>query len=76
MKAKIFSACMLAGLVCGIGCSRGEVAAKVPPVRIEETSDVNLLTVAHPQQFPLVSVVTQATRDELSVNGGVAPDVN
>ncbi len=76
MKCWLVSGLLLAALFAVAGCSRGEVAAKAPPVKIEETSDVNLLTVAHPQRFALVSVATRQMHDELNVNGVVAPDVN
>jgi cobalt-zinc-cadmium efflux system membrane fusion protein len=76
VKRKVLSSFLAAALLLAVGCSRGEVAAKAPPVKVEETSDVNLLTVTHPEQFTVVRVGTRAVRDELNVNGAVAPDVN
>jgi cobalt-zinc-cadmium efflux system membrane fusion protein len=43
---------------------------------VEEVGDLNLVTVAHPEQFPLVTVEMRKMREELRVNGVVAPDVN
>ena len=76
MKRTFVFGLALASLLAGIGCSHGEVAAKAPPVKVEETSDVNLLTVSHPEQFALVRVATRALHDKLDVNGVVAPDIN
>ena len=76
MKHIFLYGLVLTALAADIGCSHGEVAAKTPPAKVEETSDVNLLRVAHPQHFSLVRVVTREMRDQLNVNGTVAPDVN
>lgn len=61
------------------GCSRDSklnARANGAPVRVEEAGDLNLVTVAHPEQFPLVTVEMRKMREELRVNGVVAPDVN
>ncbi|HKT70340.1 MAG TPA: efflux RND transporter periplasmic adaptor subunit [Terriglobales bacterium] len=76
VKRNLIFGLVLAAVTADFGCSRGEVAAKAPPVKVEEVSDVNLLTVAHPEQFALVNVATRQMRDQLNVNGAVAPDVN
>lgn len=76
MKRNLIFSLVLAAVASGFGCSRSEVSAKAPPVKVEEVSDVNLLTVAHPEQFALVNVATRQMRDQLNVNGVVAPDVN
>lgn len=60
-------------------CSRDSklnARANGAPVRVEEAGDLNLVTVAHPEQFPLVTVEMRKMREELRVNGVVAPDVN
>ena len=76
MKSNLISGLVLLALAAGCGCSRGDVSAKAPPVKVEEISDVNLLTVAHPEQFALVAVGRRQMHDQLNVNGAVAPDVN
>ena len=76
VKCNLISGLVLLALAAGFGCSRSEVSAKAPLVKVEEVSDVNLLTVAHPEQFALVAVGTRQMHDELNVNGVVAADVN
>jgi len=76
--AYIFVLALLAAWM-NAGCSRNSTAnANNPekPVVVEETSDASLVTVAHPEQFPLVRVEARSLRPELKVNGVVAPDVN
>lgn len=45
-------------------------------VKVAEVSDSSLVTVAHPEQFPVVPVATQAVPDRLSGTCVVSPDVN
>jgi len=76
--AYIFSAALLAAGMSA-GCSRSSTAdprSAEKPVVVEENADANLVTVAHPEQFPLVRVEARKLRQELKVNGVVAPDVN
>jgi cobalt-zinc-cadmium efflux system membrane fusion protein len=63
------------------GCSReSKVNAGAPnkteAVKVDESPDVNVIKVDHPEQFPLVSVQTRATANELQTNGVVSPDVS
>jgi cobalt-zinc-cadmium efflux system membrane fusion protein len=44
--------------------------------RVEEVSDSSLLQVAHPEEFALVQVTSQAVSDRLSGTCVVSPDVN
>ena len=44
--------------------------------KIVEASDVNVIQVPHPEQFPLVSVDLREGVDELKVTGAVSPDVS
>ncbi|HXC25258.1 MAG TPA: efflux RND transporter periplasmic adaptor subunit, partial [Gemmatimonadaceae bacterium] len=45
-------------------------------VRITELSDTDLMTIPHPEQFPLVAARNQDVADHLRVTGVVSPDVN
>jgi cobalt-zinc-cadmium efflux system membrane fusion protein len=61
------------------GCSRvhGDDAAEAPPpAQVIPGTDVSLLTVDHPGQYPLVAAVSRSTTSELVVTGTVAPDVS
>jgi len=70
-------ALVLSCLLAGASCSRTHAQDTVaPPVTVEEATDANIVTVAHPEQFPLVAVGTLDTRAELPVTGVVAPDVS
>ena len=67
-------------VLTGAACSRETKADSNPAsaenVKVEQASDVNVIKIAHPEQFPLVPVQMRATSDELKVNGVVSPDVN
>lgn len=47
-----------------------------PPAKVEKEQDVNLLTVDHPDQFPLVKATEYLAAPTLSVTGTVNPDIN
>ena len=60
------------------GCSRahGDPAAEAPPpAKVIPDVDVNLLTVDHPEQFPLSPATEHTTTSRLVVTGAVAPDI-
>src|SRR5258708_35144135 len=62
-----------------VACSRDAAARPdslaVQP-RVEELTDSSHFKVAHPERFPLVSVVSRAVPDRLSGTCVVSPDVN
>jgi cobalt-zinc-cadmium efflux system membrane fusion protein len=61
------------------GCSRvhGDDAAEAPPpANVVPGADLSLLTVDHPEQYPLAAAVSRSTTSELVVTGIVAPDVS
>src|SRR5579863_2675208 len=60
-------------------CSRahGDQSAESPPAaRVIPGTDVNLLTVDRPEQYPLVAATAKASASELVVTGVVNPDVS
>jgi cobalt-zinc-cadmium efflux system membrane fusion protein len=61
-----------------VGC--GENANSKPNAASTNTAaepaDPDLISVEHPERFPLVEVETRKIADELHMNGVVAPDVN
>lgn len=67
-------------LLLGVsGCSRahGDPAAEAPPpADVVSGGDVSLLTVDHPEQYPVVAAVERASASELVVTGTVSPDVS
>ncbi len=61
------------------GCSRahGDPAAEAPPpADVVPGVDVSLLTVDHPEQYPVTAAVERASASELVVTGTVSPDVS
>lgn len=73
----ILVVCLLAAVITG--CSRDSNAnakASDPQGPVQELGDPNLVTLAHPEQFPLVEAETRKVANELNVNGVVTPDVN
>jgi len=51
-------------------------AGAPPPVKVQTEHDLGLLTVDHPEQFPLVIAEEYLAAPTLSVTGSVAPDVS
>ena len=72
------SAMLLAALFGG--CSSKEkanpAAEAPPPARVEHDGDVNLVTVDHPEQFPLATAFERDATSELNVTGVVSADVS
>jgi cobalt-zinc-cadmium efflux system membrane fusion protein len=60
------------------GCRQPRVDAAAeapPPAQVVPGPDVSLLTVDHPEQYPLATAVARATFSELVVTGTVNPDI-
>jgi len=57
-------------------CSGQGAKATTATTTVETNSDPNLLSIDHPEQFPLVSVETRKIADILRVNGVVSPDIS
>jgi len=75
-------ACFIAAVsVCGLflaGCG-GRAApgdGAPPPPKVEQETDVSLLQVEHPEQFPLVKAGESLQAPSLTVTGVVSPDVS
>jgi len=75
-------ACFIATVsVCGLflaGCG-GKAAlgdGTPPPPKVEQETDVSLLQVEHPEQFPLVKAGESLHAPSLTVTGVVSPDVS
>ncbi len=68
-----FSVCLAA---CGGKTHDPGNAGAPPPVKVEKEQDVSLLTVDHPDQFPLVKATEILAAPTLSVTGTVNPDIS
>jgi membrane fusion protein, heavy metal efflux system len=66
--------------ILGVGCSsnsKQDAAAEAPPsVSAVQEQDSSVVTVEHPERFPLVATVEHAAASSLQVTGSVAPDVS
>jgi membrane fusion protein, heavy metal efflux system len=63
--------------VGGCGRAHGDPAAEAPPpADVVPGVDVSLLTVDHPEQYPVAAAVERASASELVVTGTVSPDVS
>jgi membrane fusion protein, heavy metal efflux system len=51
-------------------------AGAPPPAKVEKEQDVSLLTVDHPEQFPLVKATEYLAPPTLNVTGTVNPDIS
>src|SRR5277367_3063795 len=66
----------LAGFTAGCGEGKGDPKAEAPPAaKVENEQDVNVVTVDHPEQFPLFTAIEHAATTQLIATGVVSPDV-
>ncbi len=63
------------GILSGCG-DQTKVDAKSPDTRIEPAPDINLVTIPNPEKFPLATVQSRKSVNELSANGVISPDVS
>src|ERR1700730_4608161 len=67
----------LAVLLAGCGVSKADPKAEAPPpVTVEREQDANLVTVEHPERFPLVMAVEYISTSQLVTTGAISPDVS
>ena len=79
--ARGMTGCALVALALAMaGCrAKGQPDPKAeapPPAQIENETDVNLVKVDHPEQFPLATAELRETTPELQVTGVVSVDVS
>ena len=70
---------LLPALAALAGCSKvhaDQDAEEPPPARVVPGADISLLTVDHPEQYPLAAATAKASASELVVTGVVNPDVS
>jgi cobalt-zinc-cadmium efflux system membrane fusion protein len=74
-----FAFISLLALIPLTGCSsaHGNQAAEAPPsAQVIPFADVNLFSVDHPEQYPLVAAAARAATPQLVVTGVVSPDIS
>jgi len=70
----LLSACTVVEAGCGGKAASGSGAP--PQAKVEQETDVSLLQVEHPEQFPLVQAAESMQAPSLTVTGVVSPDVS
>jgi cobalt-zinc-cadmium efflux system membrane fusion protein len=83
VKMKIFEFPLLAISIASVlalgGCGKGagDVSAQEapPPAQVVPGPDAALITVEHPEQYPLATATTFASTSTLAVTGTVNPDI-
>jgi cobalt-zinc-cadmium efflux system membrane fusion protein len=68
------SVCAVMQAGCGGKAAPGDGAP--PPPKVEQETDVSLLRVEHPEQYPVVKAVESLQTPSLTVTGVVSPDVS
>jgi cobalt-zinc-cadmium efflux system membrane fusion protein len=64
-------------LFAGCGGSKADPKAEAPPpATVEHEQDANLVTVDHPEQFPLAPAVEYISTTQLVANGAISPDIS
>src|SRR5579863_1906613 len=76
----LLGASSLSALLCALsGCEHSSAKAAsndTPPPTVEAVADINVVSVAKPEQFSLVKVIGRSEADQLVANGVVAADVS
>jgi membrane fusion protein, heavy metal efflux system len=76
-QSVVIAATLGLGILSGCGGQKHDQAGQAPPpAQVEEDGGVNLITVDHPNLFPLATATQYASASTLNVTGTVAPDVS
>lgn len=75
--SKLFAFTCLCAALAGCGDSKGDPKAEAPPpAKVEREQDVNVISVDHPDQFPLATAEEHRATSQLPATGVVSPDVS
>jgi len=67
---------LASGWVCGCSGKSAAGDGAPPPAKVEQETDVNILQIEHPEQFPLVKAGESLEAASLTVTGVISPDVS
>jgi membrane fusion protein, heavy metal efflux system len=74
---QIVSLLAVPAVVAGCSTVHGDPGAEAPPpAHVEHEQDGNMVSVDHPEQFPLFTAAEYKSSVELAVTGTVSPDVS
>ena len=74
LRVVLLVGCAVALAGCGGKAASGD--GTPPPPKVEQETDVSLLQVEHPEQFPVVKATESLQAPSLTVTGVVSPDVS
>src|SRR6202453_5325346 len=73
----VIAAALSFGILSGCGGKKQDKAAEAPPpAQVEDEGGVSLITVDHPDRYPVTSATQYASTSLLNVTGTVSPDVS
>ncbi len=73
----VIAAALSLGMLGGCGGKKQDQAAQAPPpVQVESEGGVSLITVDHPDRFPIATAAKYESTSTLNVTGTVNPDVS
>jgi membrane fusion protein, heavy metal efflux system len=73
----VIAAALSLGILSGCGGEKHDKAAEAPPAaQVQDEGGVNLITVAHPDRYPVTPAMQYASSSTLNVTGTVNPDVS
>jgi membrane fusion protein, heavy metal efflux system len=73
----VIAAALSLGMLGGCGGEKQDQAAQAPPpAQVESEGGVSLITVDHPERFPIATATKYASTSTLNVTGTVNPDVS
>jgi len=76
IRAVGLAGCLVLASCQGRGPAGDQAAGAPPPTVVEHVSDGSVVTVDHPEQFPLVTATEHDAAPQLNVTGVVSPDVS
>ena len=74
--AFVFLLLLASGGVCGCSGKSATGDGAPPPAKVEQETDVNILQIEHPEQFPVVKAGESLQAATLTVTGVISPDVS
>ena len=73
----VIAAALSLGMLSGCGGAKHDKAAEAPPAaQVESEGGVSVVTVDHPDRFPVTTATQYASTSTLNVTGSVNPDVS
>jgi cobalt-zinc-cadmium efflux system membrane fusion protein len=76
-QTAVIAAALTLGILTGCGEKKQDPAAQAPPpAQVESGGGVSVITVDHPDRFPIVAATNYQSTSTLNVTGTVNPDIS